>query len=136
MVGAPVQAAAALVLVPGAQALSIQQWSLSVVEQLLGDSAERIGLDAAVGFGTGVACSRSSPSPPPRTQVGGCRRCGSTTRPDPLPSSARPWVGHVGVRERQVPQDDEHVLIAWASSVASTPRAASTPRPPSRHPSS
>ncbi len=41
-------------LVPGAQALSIQQWSLSVVEQLLGDSAERIGLDAAVGFGTGV----------------------------------------------------------------------------------
>ena len=42
-------------LVPGAQALSIQQWSLSVVQQLLGSSAERIGLDAAVGFGTGVA---------------------------------------------------------------------------------
>ena len=41
-------------LVPGAQALSIQQWSLSVVERLLGGSAERIGLDAAVGFGTGV----------------------------------------------------------------------------------
>jgi ABC-2 type transport system permease protein len=41
-------------LVPGAQALSIQQWSLSVVQRVLGDSADRLGVDAAVGFGTGL----------------------------------------------------------------------------------
>lgn len=41
-------------LVPGAQTLSIQQWSLSVTERVLGDSAARVGLDAAVGFGTGL----------------------------------------------------------------------------------
>jgi len=41
-------------VVPGAQALSIQQWSLAVAERVLGDSANRLGLDAAVGFGTGV----------------------------------------------------------------------------------
>jgi ABC-2 type transport system permease protein len=41
-------------LVPGAQALSVQQWSLAVVQQVLGDSAERLGVDAAVDFGTGL----------------------------------------------------------------------------------
>jgi ABC-2 type transport system permease protein len=41
-------------LVPGAQALSIQQWSLASVQQVLGDSASRLGVDAAVGFGTGL----------------------------------------------------------------------------------
>lgn len=41
-------------LVPGAQALSIQQWSTAVVERVLGDSAERLGVDGAVGFGTGL----------------------------------------------------------------------------------
>ncbi len=41
-------------LVPGAQALSVQQWSLAVVQQVLGDSAERLGVDSAVGFGTAV----------------------------------------------------------------------------------
>jgi len=41
-------------VVPGAQALSIQQWSLAVVQRVMGDSASRLGLDAAVGFGTGV----------------------------------------------------------------------------------
>lgn len=41
-------------VVPGAQALSIQQWSLAVVQQVLGDSAERVGLEAAVAFGTGA----------------------------------------------------------------------------------
>jgi ABC-2 type transport system permease protein len=41
-------------VVPGAQALSIQQWSLALVQQALGDSAVRAGLEAAVGFGTGV----------------------------------------------------------------------------------
>ena len=41
-------------LVPGAQTLSIQQWSLAVVTQVLGDSAERLGVEAAVGFGTGL----------------------------------------------------------------------------------
>jgi ABC-2 type transport system permease protein len=38
-------------LVPGAQALSIQQWSLAVVQRVLGDSAASLGVDAAVGFG-------------------------------------------------------------------------------------
>jgi len=41
-------------LVPGAQTLSIQQWSLAVVRQVLGASAERLGVEAAVGFGTGL----------------------------------------------------------------------------------
>jgi len=41
-------------LVPGAQTLSIQQWSLSVVHKVLGDSADRLDVDAAVGFGTSV----------------------------------------------------------------------------------
>ena len=41
-------------LVPGAQTLSIQQWSLAVVQQVLGDSAERLDVEAAVGFGTGL----------------------------------------------------------------------------------
>jgi ABC-2 type transport system permease protein len=41
-------------LVPGAQALSIQQWSLAVARQVLGDSAQRFGVDAAVGFGVGL----------------------------------------------------------------------------------
>ena len=41
-------------LVPGAQTLSIQQWSLSVVERILGDSAGRLGVEAAVGLGTGM----------------------------------------------------------------------------------
>jgi ABC-2 type transport system permease protein len=41
-------------LVPGAQALSVQQWATSVVERVLGDSALRLGVEAAVGFGTGV----------------------------------------------------------------------------------
>jgi ABC-2 type transport system permease protein len=41
-------------LVPGAQTLSIQQWSLAVVQQVLGDSAGRLGVDVAVDFGTGL----------------------------------------------------------------------------------
>ena len=41
-------------LVPGAQTLSIQQWALAVVRQVLGDSAERLDVEAAVGFGTGL----------------------------------------------------------------------------------
>ncbi len=41
-------------LVPGAQALSVQQWSMAVVQQVLGDSADRLGVDAAVGFGTAL----------------------------------------------------------------------------------
>jgi len=41
-------------LVPGAQALSVQQWSLAVTERMLGDSARRLGLDAAVDLSTGV----------------------------------------------------------------------------------
>ena len=41
-------------LVPGAQALSVQQWSLAVVHQVVGDSAQRLGVEAAVGFGTGL----------------------------------------------------------------------------------
>jgi ABC-2 type transport system permease protein len=41
-------------LVPGAQALSVQQWSLAVVQRVLGDDAARYGVDAAVGFGTAL----------------------------------------------------------------------------------
>ncbi len=41
-------------VVPGAQALSVQQWALSVVQQLLGDDARQVGLEAAVGVGTGL----------------------------------------------------------------------------------
>jgi ABC-2 type transport system permease protein len=41
-------------IVPGAQALSVQQWSLSVTEQLLGSRADVLGVDAAVGLVTGV----------------------------------------------------------------------------------
>jgi ABC-2 type transport system permease protein len=41
-------------LVPGAQALSIQQWSLAVVRRVLGESAAPLGVEAAVGFGEAV----------------------------------------------------------------------------------
>ncbi len=41
-------------LVPGAQTLSIQQWSLAIVEAVLGDSARRLEVEAAVGLGTGL----------------------------------------------------------------------------------
>jgi len=41
-------------LVPGAQTLSVQQWSLAVVQEGLGDSAGRLAVDAAVGFGTAL----------------------------------------------------------------------------------
>jgi ABC-2 type transport system permease protein len=34
--------------------LSVQQWSLAIVERVLGDSAVRLGVESAVGFGTGV----------------------------------------------------------------------------------
>jgi len=41
-------------IVPGAQALSVQQWALSVVQEVLGEDAVRVGVDAAVGFSTGM----------------------------------------------------------------------------------
>jgi ABC-2 type transport system permease protein len=41
-------------LVPGAQTLSVQQWSLAVVEAVLGDRAAPLGVESAVGLGTGV----------------------------------------------------------------------------------
>jgi ABC-2 type transport system permease protein len=41
-------------VVPGAQVLSIQQWSLAVVQRVMGNDAEQVGLEAAVGFGAGV----------------------------------------------------------------------------------
>ena len=40
--------------VPGAQALSIQQWSLALTEKVLGTRADPLGVSAAVGFGTSV----------------------------------------------------------------------------------
>jgi ABC-2 type transport system permease protein len=42
-------------LVPGAQTLSIQQWSLAVVERILGASAAALNVESAVGFGLGLA---------------------------------------------------------------------------------
>ena len=41
-------------VVPGAQTLSIQQWSLSVVQRVLGDTADQVGLEAAVSFAAGA----------------------------------------------------------------------------------
>ncbi len=41
-------------LVPGAQSLSVQQWSLAVVERVLGTSAGPLDVGSAVGFGTGL----------------------------------------------------------------------------------
>ncbi len=41
-------------LVPGAQTLSVQQWSLALVEQVLGSGAARAGVASAVGFGVGL----------------------------------------------------------------------------------
>lgn len=40
--------------VPGAQALSIQQWALSLTEKVLGSRADALNVDAAVGVGTGA----------------------------------------------------------------------------------
>ena len=41
-------------LVPGAQTLSVQQWSLAVVERVLGDGAARVGVGSAVDPVTGM----------------------------------------------------------------------------------
>jgi ABC-2 type transport system permease protein len=41
-------------LVPGAQTLSVQQWSLAVVEKVLGTSAPGLGVRSAVGFPLGM----------------------------------------------------------------------------------
>jgi ABC-2 type transport system permease protein len=40
--------------VPGAQALSIQQWSLALTERVIGADAPGLNVDAAVGFVTGL----------------------------------------------------------------------------------
>lgn len=40
--------------VPGAQALSIQQWSLAITERLLGARAKPLNIDAAVGIGAAI----------------------------------------------------------------------------------
>ena len=42
-------------LVPGAQTLSVQQWALAVVEEVLGSRAGLLGVDSAVGTGVGLA---------------------------------------------------------------------------------
>jgi ABC-2 type transport system permease protein len=40
--------------VPGAQALSIQQWALAITERIIGPRAEELGATSAVGLGTAV----------------------------------------------------------------------------------
>jgi ABC-2 type transport system permease protein len=40
--------------VPGAQALSIQQWALAGIEKLLGDNAEKLGISSAVSLGAAI----------------------------------------------------------------------------------
>jgi ABC-2 type transport system permease protein len=40
--------------VPGAQALSIQQWSLALTEQVIGSPADSFGIDAAVNLTTSI----------------------------------------------------------------------------------
>jgi ABC-2 type transport system permease protein len=42
-------------IVPGAQAMSIQQWALALTEQTLGDDAARLGVASAVDVGTAAA---------------------------------------------------------------------------------
>jgi len=41
-------------LVPGAQTLSVQQWALSVVVEILGYESTLVGLESAVSFTTGI----------------------------------------------------------------------------------
>ncbi len=41
-------------LAPGAQTLSVQQWSLALVERVLGDDATLLGVDSAVSLTTGA----------------------------------------------------------------------------------
>jgi len=40
--------------VPGAQALSVQQWALAITEKVLGTRAEPLNIDSAVGLGAAV----------------------------------------------------------------------------------
>ena len=40
--------------VPGAKALSIRQWGLSISESMLGAPAKALGVDSPVGFGAAV----------------------------------------------------------------------------------
>ena len=40
--------------VPGAQALSVQQWAMSLTQRVIGDQAAELGAKAAVGLSTGV----------------------------------------------------------------------------------
>lgn len=40
--------------VPGAQALSIQQWALAITEQIMGGAAETLGVSSAVGLGAAI----------------------------------------------------------------------------------
>jgi ABC-2 type transport system permease protein len=40
--------------VPGAQALSVQQWSLAITERIVGTRAEELGATSTVGLGTAV----------------------------------------------------------------------------------
>ena len=40
--------------VPGAQTLSIQQWSLAITEKVVGSDAEQLGVTSAVGLGAAV----------------------------------------------------------------------------------
>lgn len=42
-------------LVPGAQALSIQQWGLAITERVLGAEAQSLGVASSVSFGAAVA---------------------------------------------------------------------------------
>ena len=40
--------------VPGAQALSIQQWALAITEKVVGTPAAQLNIDAAVGVGAAI----------------------------------------------------------------------------------
>ena len=63
--------------VPGAQTLSIQQWSLAITEKIVGSDAEaaRHHVGRQSGCRHPAAAGRSS-SGPPGTPGGGCARCG------------------------------------------------------------
>ena len=65
--------------VPGAQALSIQQWALAVTQRVMGGSAESLGVASAVGVGTGTALVLA-------VAVGGTWYAGARLRTLPLSS--------------------------------------------------
>ena len=111
-------------LVPGAQTLSIQQWSLAVVQQVLGDSAVRLGVGVAVGFGTGLVLLVVVTVAATCTPGGGCRRCASTTSLSASPrKDERPMGNPTDGLRRLAPDGDPAVRWRWRTTRVRRPAA-------------